>query len=163
MILITGATGTVGSEVVKRLSACGIQVRAVTRDPRKVDANRLPHVQFELRGCRFDEPGVLRRRPGVPVDQLDRALRTPTDRLYAPGTTERRPPHREALTVARRHELAGTVPSLSGSCRSGRPGVSPNVTFLRLNLYMQGLLNFRQSIQEKSAFFAAAGDALLGQ
>ena len=32
-------------------------------------------------------------------------------------------------------------------------------TFLRPNLYMQGLLNFRQSIQEKSAFFAAASDA----
>jgi uncharacterized protein YbjT (DUF2867 family) len=32
-------------------------------------------------------------------------------------------------------------------------------TFLRPNLYMQGLLNFRQSIQERSAFFAAAGDA----
>jgi len=29
-------------------------------------------------------------------------------------------------------------------------------TFLRPNLYMQGLLNFRQSIKEKSAFFAAA-------
>ena len=32
-------------------------------------------------------------------------------------------------------------------------------TFLRPNLYMQGLLNFRQSIQQQNAFFAAAGDA----
>lgn len=32
-------------------------------------------------------------------------------------------------------------------------------TFLRPNLYMQGLLNFRQSIQQKNAFFAAAGNA----
>jgi hypothetical protein len=32
-------------------------------------------------------------------------------------------------------------------------------TFLRPNLFMQGLLNFRQSIQQKSAFFAAASDA----
>jgi uncharacterized protein YbjT (DUF2867 family) len=32
-------------------------------------------------------------------------------------------------------------------------------TFLRPNLYMQGLVNFRHSIQQKSAFFAAAGDA----
>ena len=32
-------------------------------------------------------------------------------------------------------------------------------TFLRPNLYMQGLLNFRQSIREKSAFFAPVGDA----
>jgi uncharacterized protein YbjT (DUF2867 family) len=31
-------------------------------------------------------------------------------------------------------------------------------TFLRPNLFMQGLLNFRQSIKEKGAFFAAAGE-----
>ena len=46
MILITGATGTVGSEVVKRLSAQGIQARAVTRDLRKAEANSLPHIEF---------------------------------------------------------------------------------------------------------------------
>jgi uncharacterized protein YbjT (DUF2867 family) len=34
-------------------------------------------------------------------------------------------------------------------------------TFMRPNLYMQGLLNFRQSIQQKSAFFAAASNALI--
>ena len=32
-------------------------------------------------------------------------------------------------------------------------------TFLRPNLYMQGLLNFRQSIREQRAFFTAASDA----
>ena len=41
MILVTGATGTVGSEVVKRLSAEGVQVRAVTRDLGKAEANSL--------------------------------------------------------------------------------------------------------------------------
>jgi nucleoside-diphosphate-sugar epimerase len=43
MILITGATGTVGSEVVRRLSAEGVRVRAVTRDPAKADTIRLPN------------------------------------------------------------------------------------------------------------------------
>ena len=32
-------------------------------------------------------------------------------------------------------------------------------TFLRPNLYMQGLLNFSHTIKQKNAFFAAAGDA----
>ena len=32
-------------------------------------------------------------------------------------------------------------------------------TFLRPNLYMQGLLNFRQRIQPQHTFFAATGDA----
>ena len=36
-------------------------------------------------------------------------------------------------------------------------------TFLRPNLYMQGLLNFRQSIQQKGVFFAAANDACVSE
>jgi nucleoside-diphosphate-sugar epimerase len=71
MILITGATGTVGSEVVKRSSA----KRAVTRDLRKVETNRLPNAQF-VQG-NFDDVGIrcaerARHRASVPVDQLDR-------------------------------------------------------------------------------------------
>ncbi|WP_069162106.1 NAD(P)H-binding protein [Nocardia altamirensis] len=37
MILITGATGTIGSEVVRQLVARGEQVRAVTRDPARAE------------------------------------------------------------------------------------------------------------------------------
>lgn len=59
MILITGGTGTVGSEVIKRLSAQGIQARAVARNPQKAKANPLPHVQF-VQGD-FDDPESMRR------------------------------------------------------------------------------------------------------
>jgi uncharacterized protein YbjT (DUF2867 family) len=64
MILITGATGTVGSEVVKRLSAHGVQVRAATRDPRKAEAHRLPHVQF-VQGDFEDVESMRRACSGV--------------------------------------------------------------------------------------------------
>jgi Predicted nucleoside-diphosphate-sugar epimerases len=59
MILVTGATGTVGSEVVKRLSAQGRQVSALTRDLHKAEANPLPHVEF-VQGD-FDDPDSMRR------------------------------------------------------------------------------------------------------
>lgn len=59
MILITGATGTVGSEVVKRLSAQGVQLRAVTRDPRKAEVNQFPNVHF-VQGD-FDDADSMRR------------------------------------------------------------------------------------------------------
>ena len=59
MILITEATGMVGSEVVKRLSAHCVEVRAVTRDAQKAHANRLPHVQF-VQGD-FDDVDSMRR------------------------------------------------------------------------------------------------------
>ncbi|HEY8207291.1 MAG TPA: SDR family oxidoreductase [Myxococcaceae bacterium] len=38
MILVTGATGTVGSEVVRQLRAAGQKVRAMVRSPDKVEA-----------------------------------------------------------------------------------------------------------------------------
>jgi uncharacterized protein YbjT (DUF2867 family) len=59
MILITGATGTVGSEVVKTLSARGVELRAVTRDPRKAERNQLPSVHF-VQGD-FDDADSMRR------------------------------------------------------------------------------------------------------
>ena len=59
MILVTGATGTVGSEVVKRLTAHGIKARAVTRDLWKAEANSLPHIEF-IQGD-FDDAGSMRR------------------------------------------------------------------------------------------------------
>jgi uncharacterized protein YbjT (DUF2867 family) len=83
MILITGATGTVGSEVVKRLSAQGMQVRAVTRALRKAEASPVPHVEF-VKGD-FDDPDSMRRLRGygarVPAVQLDRARGAATDCL----------------------------------------------------------------------------------
>ncbi|MGW3342681.1 SDR family oxidoreductase [Nonomuraea rubra] len=55
MILITGATGTIGSEVVRLLAAGGEQVRAMTRDPAKVPAR--PGLEI-VRGD-FDDPRTL--------------------------------------------------------------------------------------------------------
>src|SRR5258708_35962080 len=37
LILVTGATGTVGSQVVKQLAATGQRVRALVRDPKKAE------------------------------------------------------------------------------------------------------------------------------
>jgi uncharacterized protein YbjT (DUF2867 family) len=162
MILITGATGTVGSEVIKRLSALGTQVRAVTRDPRKADANRLPHVQF-VQGDFEDLDSMYRACSGV-----ERAF-------LLTNSTERTEHQQIAFTrVAQQSGVRHIVKLSQLHADTNSPGrflryhaavegaiqaFGLTFTFLRPNLFMQGLLNFRQSIQEKSAFFAAAGDA----
>lgn len=46
MILVTGGTGSVGSEVVKRLSQQGHSVRCLVRNPAKAEALRLPGVEL---------------------------------------------------------------------------------------------------------------------
>ena len=38
MILVLGATGTVGAEVVKELKKKGVAVKAASRDPKKAEA-----------------------------------------------------------------------------------------------------------------------------
>ncbi|MBA2439956.1 MAG: NAD(P)H-binding protein, partial [Thermoleophilaceae bacterium] len=47
MILLTGATGTVGSALLRRLTAEATQVRCLVRDPRRLGADRV-RVQIAL-------------------------------------------------------------------------------------------------------------------
>ncbi|MFE3189565.1 SDR family NAD(P)-dependent oxidoreductase [Nocardia sp. NPDC059240] len=51
MIVITGATGTIGSEIVRQLTERGVKVRAVTRNP---DAAQLPEGVEVVRGDYLD-------------------------------------------------------------------------------------------------------------
>jgi|SoiMetStandDraft_2_1073263.scaffolds.fasta_scaffold06297_5 uncharacterized protein YbjT (DUF2867 family) len=162
MILMTGATGTVGSEVVKRLSAQGIPVRAVTRDPRKADAHRLPHVHF-VHGD-FEDVDAMRRA----CSDVDRAflVTNSTERTEHQQIAFTRVAHqsgvRHIVKLSQLHADAnspGRFLRYHAAVEAAVQASGLTFTILRPNLYMQGLLNFRQSIQEQSAFFAAAGDA----
>jgi len=162
MILMTGATGTVGSEVVKRLSAQGIPVRAVTRDPRKADAHRLPHVHF-VHGD-FEDVDAMRRA----CSDVDRAflVTNSTERTEHQQIAFTRVAHqsgvRHIVKLSQLHADAnspGRFLRYHAAVEAAVQASGLTFTILRPNLYMQGLLNFRQSIQEQSAFFAAVGDA----
>ncbi|MFI6309413.1 NAD(P)H-binding protein [Nocardia fusca] len=62
MILITGATGTIGSEIVRQLAARGERVRAVTRNP---DTASVPDGVEVVHGDYADVPGVARAMKGA--------------------------------------------------------------------------------------------------
>jgi uncharacterized protein YbjT (DUF2867 family) len=64
MILVTGATGTSGSEIVKSLSKAGVAFRAMVRDPGKAEALRLPGVHI-VRGDFADGPSLDAALVGV--------------------------------------------------------------------------------------------------
>jgi uncharacterized protein YbjT (DUF2867 family) len=58
MILVTGATGNNGTEIVKRLAAMAdVQVRAMVRNRERASAIALPHVEV-VKGD-FDRPAPL--------------------------------------------------------------------------------------------------------
>lgn len=63
MLLLTGATGQVGSALLPRLLAEGIEVRCLVRDPRRLGANRV-HVQIAL-GDLADPPSFRNAMRGV--------------------------------------------------------------------------------------------------
>jgi uncharacterized protein YbjT (DUF2867 family) len=162
MILITGATGTVGSEVVKRLSAEGVQVRAVTRDPGTADIIRLPQVEV-VKGDFEDADAIRRACSGV-----DRAflVTNSTERTEHQQIAFTRLAHqsgvRHLVKLSQLHadvRTPGRFLRYHAAVEAAIRASGLTFTFLRPNLYMQGLLNFRQSIQEQSAFFTAAGDA----
>ncbi len=57
MIVVFGATGTIGTPLVTELLAKGVQVRAVTSDPAKVDALQKQGCEAVVTG--FDDPDAL--------------------------------------------------------------------------------------------------------
>ena len=162
MILITGATGTVGSEVVKRLSAQGIQVRAMTRDLQKAEANRLPHIQF-IHGD-FDNSDSL-RRACMGVERaflLSNSTERAEQQQIAFVKVAQESGVRHIVKLSQLHanvNSPGRFLRYHAAVEAAIQATDLTFTFLRPNLYMQGLRNFAQSIKEKSAFFAAAGDA----
>ncbi len=58
MILVTGATGTVGMEVVRQLAERKVRVRAMTRDPRRLAPGAFPS-GVEVVAGDFEKPETL--------------------------------------------------------------------------------------------------------
>ena len=162
MILITGATGTVGSEVVKRLSAQGRQARALTRDLGKVEADQFPHVEF-VQGDFDDADSIRRACSGVEqAFLLSNSTERAEQQQIAFVEAARKSGIRHLVKLSQLHAEAnspGRFLRYHAVVEAAIQATDLTFTFLRPNLYMQGLLNFAQSIKEKSAFFAAAGEA----
>ncbi|WP_433286843.1 NAD(P)H-binding protein [Pseudonocardia sp. CA-142604] len=84
MILVTGASGTVGSELLRLLTHRNAQVRAMTRDPARLDAVDALHA--DVVRADFDDPESLRRAvhgvdcvflataPGARIAEHDKAM-----------------------------------------------------------------------------------------
>jgi uncharacterized protein YbjT (DUF2867 family) len=161
MILVIGATGTNGAEVVRRLAAADHQVRALVRDPAR--ATGLPTANVELvRGDLDDTASLDRAFAGVgrafvvtAVDERTvgwfrnafeaarRAGRPHVVKFSALGAGARDTP------IQRQH--TDTDELLQGS---GLP-----YTILRPNSFFQNMLWSAGSIKEQGAFYLPLRDA----
>lgn len=162
-ILISGATGNVGSELARSLSRRGVSFRAVVRSPERASALvGLPGAEV-VRGDLDD------------AASLERALAGVTRAFLLTGSSERAEEQQRRFVEAARGAGVRHVVKLSQWAADARSPVrflryhaaveaairdaGMAYTFLRPNLFMQGLLGFRESIIVKGQFFAAAGDA----
>jgi uncharacterized protein YbjT (DUF2867 family) len=163
MILVTGATGLNGKELLRVLSAKGVAVRALVRNPAKADAiAALPHVELVQGDMSRPETltGALR--------DVDRAMLISSS---APDMLEVQSNFIDAARKAGvKHvvKLSGIMPELDSAFRFARmhgeiekrlEASGMAFTHLRAGEFMPAYFRQVPSITAKGAMFLAMGDA----
>jgi uncharacterized protein YbjT (DUF2867 family) len=158
MILVTGATGKVGSEVVRLLAGQRQPVRALVRDPSRL---HVEHVDVAVGD--FGAPETLdAAMPGI--DTLV---------LVSPAVPAQ---EMAAIDSAARHEVKHIVKISSKASadspvdrRRGQAQIEAHLaasgvdyTLLRSNAFMQNLLAMAPSIKAMESFTMSAGDDQIG-
>jgi uncharacterized protein YbjT (DUF2867 family) len=159
MILVTGATGKVGSEAVRLLAAQHHPTRALVHD-----LSRAPHGDVvEVVAGDFDRPETLDAAmrgietvilvsPGVPAQEIaviDSALRQGVTHIVKVTNNAS-----ADSPVGRRRDQAQIEAYLEAT------GLAH--TLLRSNAFMQNLLGLASAVKQTEGFLASAGDGQLG-
>ena len=162
-ILITGATGNIGSELAKQLSAQGVPFRAMVRSLKGTEALAALEGATLVTGDLNDPASLQQALQGIEKAFLltNSSEQAQTQQLdFVKAAQEAGVQHIVKLSqfaaakdspvrFLRYHAVVEEAIQQSGI----------TYTFLRPNLFMQGLLGFRDTIVHKSAFFAAIGNA----
>ncbi len=165
MILVTGATGTTGSEVVRQLAAAGVPVRAFVRDAGKAASLRLPGVEIAVGD--LDRPETL-------VPALDGV-----DRLFLLTSVDPRQVEQQghAVDAAQRAGVRHVVKlSVLGAGLDASQSIARwhgqtekqieksgmAWTHLRPHYFMQNTLGFAASIAARGALHAPMRDGRIG-
>ena len=162
-LLITGATGNTGTELAKQLSAKGVPFRALVRS--------------------VENAGQLAALPGIELvsgdlgdpDSLTAALKGIKRAFLLTNSSEQAETLQLGFVDAARQagvqhivKLSQLAASIDSPVRFLRyhAAVEQHIrasgiayTFLRPNLFMQGLLGFSSTIAAKGMFFASIGEA----
>jgi len=159
LILVTGATGKVGREVVRQLASTGVPVRALVRDPVAASVIRLPGVEIVT--------GDLARREtlGPALAGIERVfLLTPADRdmltydgNVADASVAAGVKRIVKVSVAGGPDSGTQIGRWHWSGEKKVESTGLDFTFLRPNLYMQQALVYARSIAMAGTFSAPLG------
>lgn len=162
-ILVTGATGNIGGELIKQLSAKNISFKAMVRSKNKAaDLSSITGVEI-IEGDYNN------------VSSIEKALEAIDTAFLLTNSTEEAEQQQTSFVEAAKKKGVRHVVKLSQWAADEQSPVrflryhavvekkikdaGMAYTFLRPNLFMQGLLSFKQTIQEQGKFFAAIGNA----
>jgi len=161
MILITGAGGNVGKEVLQQISQTGARGRAAFQSPGKAAPSGVEVVTMD-----YNQPDTLK----AALKGVDRVF------LVGPPTAELPALERKAMDVMKHSDVSHVVKL---SAMGGREAIFPgqhaqseehiqslNVpyTFLRPNGFMQNLVNYSAAtINTQNAFYGSEGDGRISQ
>lgn len=162
-ILITGATGSIGTELTKLLAEQGVPFRAMVRSPK--DAQILAALPgADVISGDFNDASSL----ATALQGIERAF------LLTNSSEQAEKQQLDFVAEAQRAGVQHIVKLSQFAADANSPVrflryhavVEQSIresdmtfTFLRPNLFMQGLLGFRSSIVEQDNIFAAVGDA----
>lgn len=162
-ILITGATGNIGKELINLLSAKGIAYHAMVRSiERAKELESLPGIT--LVQADFDDEGSL----DTALTGIERAFLLTNSSEHAEQQQIRFVNAAKRAGVKHIVKLSQWAADASSPVRFLRYHAAVEAaiktsgmtyTFLRPNLFMQGLLGFKDVIKSGHKFFAAAGEA----
>jgi uncharacterized protein YbjT (DUF2867 family) len=161
-ILVTGATGNTGAAVLQQLEKRGAIVRAMVRSTK--DAARLPTTSATVVTGNFDDPRSLE----TALNGVTRAYLVTPSSPDAEAQQMRFAELAAAAGVAHLVKLSQFAADQASPVRFLRyhAAVERRIrelgigfTFLRPNLYFQGLLAFQPMIAAQGQFVAPIGDA----
>jgi len=162
-IFLTGATGAVGAQLVQQLTSLNIGFKALVRTPAQAEQlSKLPNVEAIL--------GDL-----AAPDTFENALRGIEKAFLLTNSSEQAESLQMGFVEAAHRAGVGHIVKLSQFAADESSPVrflryharvenrirelGCPYTFLRPNLYMQGLLAFKEHIKHHGQFFAAIGNA----
>lgn len=164
-ILLTGATGNIGTELTKLLIAQGVPFRAMVRDRAEKSAQALAaQSSVEVVEGDFNQPATV----AAALSGIERAF------LLTNSSEQAEQQQLNFVAQARQAGVRHLVKQSQWAASADSPvrflryhaAVEAAIrtsgltyTFLRPNLFMQGLLGFKDSIIHQGKFFAAIGEA----
>lgn len=164
-ILLTGATGTIGTELTKLLVAQGVPFRALVRNPDDQPAQALRALTgVEVVAGDFNNAASL----GRALTGIERAF------LLTNSTAQAEAQQLRFVQEAQRTGVRHIIKQSQWAASAASPvrflryhaaveqairATGLAYTFLRPNLFMQGLLAFKDAVKKQGQIFAPIGDA----